>query len=77
MQLYKNSTEICVYILSLDLKVLKLAIGICNTRRFQELEYAWWVKIMLRSLDLPYNIGLSNEKHPQNLMMSCTCMNFI
>ena len=31
----------CVYILVIELKVLKLKEGICNARLIQELEYVW------------------------------------
>ena len=31
----------CVYILAIELKVLKLKEGICNVRLIQELEYVW------------------------------------
>ena len=52
----KKCIHKCVHILSIELKVLKLKEGICNMRLIQELEYAWWDKIMLRGLDLKYRI---------------------
>ena len=36
-----NIQQISVYILLMELKVLKLKEGICNTRFIQELEYVW------------------------------------